>query len=240
MNVVLTCLFTGCEDPQRPKGFENPDWSMRREVDQLMPLMRSIHDADVVVFHDELDDADIADKVASLRSANRTFRFERQPTPIGNIYRERWRVYRRWLAAHPEARRMWCVDGTDVKMHHYPFHHMRDGVLYTCSEENKTVALPWVVNNHQSIKHWAKTRGFLQLLNAGLCGGDRETVLTFLTDLVDGPLLAADAAGDMTDMAAFNHCVWDHWAERLVTGPRVHTVFQGYQSDNGYSWWAHR
>ena len=234
MNVVLTCLFSGCEDPQRPKGFENPDWSIRPDLKMLKPLLDSIHNAHVFVFHDELEPPEGGWPWPCEAT------FEQQPTPVGNIYRERWRVYRRWLATHPEVRRVWCVDGTDVTMRHYPFHHMRDGVLYTCSEHDKFVSLPWVINNHRSIKQWAKSKPFLPLLNAGLCGGDRETVLSFLTDLIDGPFIAADDHADMTDMAAFNRCIWDRWAERLVTGPRVHTTFQGYEPDNGYSWWAHR
>jgi hypothetical protein len=235
-------LFTGCEDPQRPKGFENPEWSMRREVDQLMPLLRSISDADVIVFHDELDDDDINTHVESLRSANRTINFIRNPTPIGNIYRERWRVYARFLAKHPEVRRVWCVDGTDVQMRRYPFHHMRDGVLYTCSEKGKDLSLPWIANNHHSIRDWltAPHTRTLPLLNAGLVGGDRETVLSFLDDMISTTLLEADEHDDLTDMSALNRTAWDRWGERLVFGPRVHTVFQAYEKDNGYSWFSHR
>jgi hypothetical protein len=239
LNTILTCLFTGCEDPQRPKGFENPQWSMRPDVEMLRPLLSSIHDAHVFVFHDELDDGATADFAAESSMPN--IRFIRQPTPVGNIYRERWRVYARWLNQHPEVRRVWCVDGTDVVMRHYPFHHMRDGVLYTCSEA-KDLSLPWIVNNHRSIEGWLSnpTNRSLPLLNAGLVGGDRSTVWAFLWDMISTELLEADAYEDLTDMGAFNRTAWDRYGERLVFGPRVHTVFTGYEKDNGYSWWSHR
>lgn len=239
MNVVLTCLFTGCSDPQRPKG-SNPDWEMAAQVDKLVPLLNSISGSDVFIFHDELKDADISKfEYSDMTNPSSTYHFVREPTPIGNIYRERWRVYRRWLARNVAARRVWCVDGTDVVMRHFPFHHMRDGVLYTCSEKGKYVDLPWLINNHRSIRGWAKERMYLPLLNAGLVGGDAGTVRMFLEALVEGYLPTADDMDDMTDMGAVNHCVWSHFAERLVFGPRVHTVFTEYE-DNGYSWFSHR
>lgn len=237
MNVVLTCLFTGCSDPQRPKG-SNPDWEMAPRVDKLVPLLNSITGSDVFIFHDELPD-DQTDGFRAHPSSNYTF--VREPTPIGNVYMERWRVYRRWLSDFASSvRRVFCVDGTDVVMRHFPFHHMRDNVLYTCSEQGKFMDLPWLANNHHSIRTWAKGHKFLPLLNAGICGGDWNTVFGFLSRLIDGALLAAEAQHDMTDMGAFNRTAWDNYGERLVFGPRVHTVFTEYENDNGYSWWSHR
>lgn len=242
MNLVMTCLFTGCVDPQRPKG-SNPDWEMRADVDQLMPLLLSIRNSDVVVFHDELDDDDIIEALGILYAdpdAHRHITFERWPTPTGNIYRDRWQVYRSYLKLHADARWVWCVDGTDVKMLRPPYEAMRDDRLYTCSEQGKTVTLPWLLNNHTSVRQWARLHPRFDLLNAGLCGGDFNTVFGFLNRLIDYYFGDSDDAGDMTDMGAFNRCAWENYLSLLVYGPEVHTIFTAYEGDNGHSWWSHR
>lgn len=240
VNLVLTCLFTGCADPQRPKG-SNPDWEMRPQVDQLMPLLLSIRDAQVIVFHDELDDDDITKALVSLDfEAGRRVTFERWPTPTGNIYRDRWRVYRSYLSNLPvEPRWLWCVDGTDVKMLRPPWQDMGDGLLYTCSEQNR-LSLPWIANNHPSARQFVRRNRNRTVLNAGLCGGGPDTVYGFLESMIDHYFGDADREGDMTDMGAFNRCAWENYWDRLMYGTAVHTVFTAYESDNGVSWWSHR
>lgn len=232
-DLVLTCLFSGCEDPQRPKGHENPDWSIRPDPTQLYPLIDSVREwsnmIEIVVLHDELPG-----------EPYKMVRWEQQPTPVGNVYRERWRRYRRFLAANPQYHRIWMVDGTDVKMRQNPFTFMFDSVLYVCSEQGKNVSLPWIADHHGSQRDWAKTHGFLDLLNAGLVGGHRITISYFLNLFIDHDLRWADEFDDLTDMAAFNHTCWENFGEQLVYGSKVNTTFGAYEDDNGYAWWSHR
>lgn len=219
MNVVITTLFTRTDDPQRP-GFRFP-----ADTAQLDTLLASLHDCDPIVLHDE--PLDSRDGVT----------FEKVETG-GNPYFQRWLSIREWLQAHPEVRRIWCVDGTDVEMLHYPFHHQRDGILYVGSEP-ATVGLEWLARTSPSVATFCKHHRDHRLLNAGLCGGDRDTILAFLSDLIATFHLAA-MAEDMTDMGVFNLTAWTRYSARLVTGEQVHTVFRAEDRTNPFAWWRHK
>ena len=45
---------------------------------------------------------------------------------------------------------------------------------------------------------------------------------------------------EMGDMAAFNLVGYSHFSDRIVTGPRVHTVFRQEEKNNNWAWWRHK
>lgn len=226
-DVVLTCLFTQQPDPQR-------GGRMKADAGQLTELLGSLAGHRAVVLHDGLD-ADSTEVVV----------YERVETAL-NPYFERWIAYWRWLRAHPEIARVWCVDGTDVELLHDPFPHMQDGQLYVGSEAT-TVGHPWLAEHHPAVRPFIAENGHRQLLNAGLAGGDRATVMAFLHDLIrtiaDNAIDRhnGDAQDDIgsTDMGVFNAVAWTRWADRLVYGPQINTVFKANER-NDWSWWRHK
>jgi hypothetical protein len=213
VNYVLTSLLTSSPDPQR-----GVKWPADPSV--LDALIGSVDGAECVVFVDEIDDE----------------RFIRVPAG-GNPYYYRWHLVRDWLIAHPDARYVWAVDGSDVEMLREPWGEMHPGVLYVGSE-------PHPVHNEWMIYHHPETRGFIaahsnhRLLNSGIAGGDRDTLLEFTTrlcnrlDQVDGT--------DNYDMGAFNQVAWSAFAGRMVTGERVHTIFRLDDRSNQFAWWKHK
>ena len=226
-DVALTCLFTGQPDPQRGR-------KMQADAGQLSTLLDSLRDHRTVVLHDGLDAAS-TDAVT----------YERVETAL-NPYFQRWLSYWQWLRAHPDVRFVWCVDGTDVELLHDPFPHMEPGRLYLGSEMT-TVAHPWLHEHHPAIRPFIAENGQRQLLNAGLVGGDRRTVMGFLHDVIraffDNGIDRhnGDVQDDIgsTDMGAFNQVAWTRWADRLVYGPQVNTVFKANER-NDWSWWRHK
>lgn len=227
MDVVITVLFTKLGDPARPGSKLAPS------ITEIQELLNSIHGCEVVVLHDELNEE------------NRPhLTFERVHTYL-NPYFQRWVSIQKWLLEHEEVDRIWCVDGTDVTMLRYPFDEQEDGVLYLGSE-TRTLYFPcqpwpdgWLPTLHPSVRAFVGENPDLTLLNAGICGGDRETVLTFLTDLV-ALFPAAISGGDLTDMGVFNHLAWTKYASSIVTGDKVHTVFCAMDYDNKVAWWRHK
>ncbi|WP_159794483.1 glycosyltransferase family 2 protein [Puerhibacterium puerhi] len=225
--VVLTDLYTKVKDPQRGTVTGLGAHSAAKLLDSL--------DAPAVVFTD-LDappERDGVEWVPSRAAIRTDF--------------QRWVNVVAWLRDHPDVDWVWHVDATDVTMTQPPWEHMRPGVLYVGCEQS-TLQSPWLLRSHPD----ATLQGFfaanptLQLLNAGLVGGDRATVLDFARRMVrmfcDDQIDKVQRweTGELgTDMGAFNYVAYTHFADRLFTGPAVCNVFRSGRPGE-HSWWAHK
>ena len=227
-DVVITCLFTGRPDPQRGTR-------MKADSSLLTELRKSIKGATLVVTHDELPDFD--DQGTEFVRASNTI----------NVYFQRHISAWQYLREHPEIRWVWCVDGTDVKMLHEPWEHMQPGRLYLGSEP-AVVSIPWMRDNHPAaaVQSFIAEHPTKQLLNAGLIGGDRDTVMAFLHDLFSLHADNAEAVARGTDMdlgigdmGALNYVAWTKYSDRLEWGSMVNTVFKANQPTE-FSWWMHK
>lgn len=232
-DVIATTLFTGgtTTRPARDRTSYKPD------VKLLKPLADSIRHGRLIVFHDQLVDPKLA------TGNGRPVEFIEQPSPKINFFLYRHQVIWQWLHQHAEVRRIWAVDGTDVTQLRDPFTGMQPGKIHL-GWEPKTLADPWMLDRHKEhhVHQFLTDHPALQLLNAGLIGGDRATMLEFLhqlyaywydVEMVSGP-------HDQGDMGQLQRLAYEHFADRLVTGTQVATVFKAFQGDNGLSWWAHK
>lgn len=219
-HAVLTCLLTSQPDQQR--GIK---WSPNPEV--LDTLLTSLRGCERVVMTDELAAHDLAEvvKVPALRP----------------VYLERWFRYLHWLENNPDVKWVWCVDGSDVKMIRQPWQDMKPGTLYMGCEPCLLGANRWMLNprNHAASLPWLKEHPGRLLLNMGVVGGDRQTVMDFCRAVVllwreDQDRKVEDRAGDMG--------LGQRAAEQfnVFTGPQVVNVFKSGQDDCGTNWWAHK
>jgi hypothetical protein len=228
IDVVLTCLYDA-RDPQRPGG--KP--LTLEALNSLVVSVGAMHR--LVVFENYPN----SDKIGIERVYS--------PIGVGNLYIQRWYDYWRWLREHPEVRYVWCVDGTDVEMLRDPFPEMQPDLLYLGSEPKK-VRDPWMEKNYSTrMRRLFAERGDYPLLNAGLVGGDRATVMSFIREMLDiyeenqiETFLKKDE--DITiginDMGILNVAGY-HRAPLMVTGPVVHTKFKANER-NEASWWKHK
>lgn len=212
-DVVLSCLFVTKPDPQRGNSLApNPDLAGG--------LLKSL-DGDTIVFCDFDTDHQQFHRVEVSE----------------NPYIQRWITYRQYLVAHPEIRWVWCVDATDVQALRDPFEDMQPGILYT-GWENQILGCAWMLKHHQASRAWIEVNRNLPLLNAGVAGGDRQTMLTFTDRLIHLWVAAKrghveDRAGDM---GFFNRAAH---GMNVITGPPVTTLFKAEQR-NDYSIWKHK
>jgi hypothetical protein len=218
-DVVLTCWLRA-RDPQR-KG--RIDQTPLESI--IAPLAGSVKDADLhVITDDNTDDLDL------------------------NIYLARWVHYWQYLRDHPEIKFAFCVDAGDVTMQLAPWQHMTPGVLYV-GYEPKLVSDDWMTTHHKaaSLASFMVEQGHRQLLNAGVLGADRATLMAFIHDLIKAIEDNAAARHDKTephdlgigDMAVFNQVAWTRWADRLEWGSQVVTVFKANES-NTFSFFQHK
>jgi hypothetical protein len=225
-NVVLTTYLTAQPDPQRGTTW-TPNYS---DLDQLRESVQS-HGRRLVILHDCFDVPD-SDLVTHVR------------VPAGgrggSPYYQRWLWYWRYLREHPEVDQVWCVDGTDVEMLRDPFPDMDDR-LYL-GDEPLPLGIPWMIYQHggsaKLLEFLAANRGS-QLLNAGITGGRRETVLDFCRDVFEFCVDNAREAGP-ADMGPFNFVARTWYAGMIVHGRQVNTVFRKYDSSSTESWWRHK
>lgn len=213
-DVVATCYFTTAGDPQRGGSSTLPP-----DGAAMADLRGSVraHDRELVVLSDTLPD---------------TVR-----VPVAeNPYIQRWIAYRQWLQANPDVRFAWCVDATDVTMLNDPFPHMRPGTLY-CGWEPEVVGCAWMRQHAVNHADWVEAHRQEMLLNAGVVGGDRHTMIRLCQTIV-GLWAASDKSDPLEEMTLFNIAARRH--PRVVTGIQVTTVFKSYARTHPTAWFAHK
>lgn len=214
-DVILTCYYTSPPDPQR--GGRN---TLPTDGSALADLATSVavHGQELVV----LTDTALPDGV-------------RVPVAT-NPYMQRWISYRQYLQTRPDIRYVWCVDGTDVRLLNVPFPDMVPGTLY-CGWEPETVGCAWMREHAVSYDDWVEDHAQELLLNAGVVGGDRQTIIRLCQNIIQ---LWCDSAqtDPLEEMTLFNIAARRH--PRLVTGIQVTTVFKSYTAHHPTAWFAHK
>lgn len=228
-DVVITSLLTSQPDPQRGVAMK-PDAAM------LSDWASSIRGADAVVLADELIDAPSGADLVTV------------PPVQMSPYFARWLHIYQYIRAHPEYRFVWCTDGTDVQMLQEPWSSMESGKVYVGSEP-KTYADPWMEQNHhgQVYAQFFELHRNSLLLNAGLLGGIREDVMDFAHRMIRLHYQSESqrfwdkgkTQQTLVDMGAFG-IVAKSFGNRIVTGPKVHTVFKTGGIGKEFAWFQHK
>jgi hypothetical protein len=214
---VLTTLFSAY-DPQRRKPF-NPVGVVDRLAESLKADQ---YQSPLYVFHDRLSRTE-ADRLVSVYP----IRLKRVAMRDANPYRARWLAYLDWLRSDDGAwvKWLWMVDAPDVEALRATWSGLQSDTLYVGHES--AGGLRWLRDNHPSAP--PDLEG--PLYNAGVVGGSRDIVITFLAKLVK-----LFDERDLTDMAAFNVAARGF---QVHYGPDVVTDFKAYQ-DNGVARWKHK
>ena len=228
-NVVITSLITAQVDPQR---------GIRMKVDAsvLQNWSNSIQGVKKVVLADELTKAPDGAELVSVPDAGMT------------PYFSRWLHLYQYLRANENIHFVWFTDGTDVEMLRSPWDEMEPGKVYVGSE-HATYSLKWMRDNH----HGRFYTDFLNkhandpLLNSGLLGGKREDVMAFVHRMIRLYYLIEShrfwgtekAPSTVVEMGAFGVAA-KGFGDRIVTGPKVHTVFKTDGIGKEYAWWKHK
>lgn len=228
-DVVITSLLTNAPDPQRKV-------KMAADATLLQAWASSIRGAKAVVLADELT---TAPEGAAL-----------EPVPPLSMspYFARWLHVYQHLRAHPEYRFVWCTDGTDVEMLREPWAEMEPSKIYVGSE-HKTYAEEWMKANHhgKAYSDFIEQHRHDPLLNAGLLGGSREDVMEFAHRIIRQHYLIEShrfwkmetAPATLVDMGAFGVAA-KSFGVRIVTGPKVHTIFKTDGFGKETAWWKHK
>lgn len=226
-NVIITCLLTSFQDPQR--GYT---WSP--DVSVVSPWVESVE-------RWGLDGVLIADQLKKMPRGYAHTKVHKVGEPVReymNVYYLRWLHIYQYLRDHEEIEWVWCTDGSDVTILRDPFEDMKPSTLYV-GVENARVGCQWMRKNHpasvlqEAIDKYASRT----LLNAGVVGGERKLVMelahriqSLYQDIEIDRFEKLEKQGkEIGDMAAFNKVCYDHFASRLSYGPHVTTEFRSNQ-----------
>ena len=233
-NVVMTSLLTAQSDPQRGRP-------MQASASMLKVLHDSLkHDGEFIVAHTGIADGDTLDKASMVEVVQHI-----------NPYFQRWINYFQWLRGNPDVGFVWCVDGTDVTMTRDPFPEMESGVLYM-GYEAKTLRDEWMMAHHpdKTLQDFMTANANTPLLNMGVVGGDRATVMEFAqrvikfyfddhNDWIMGWETKRAFDGVSGDMATGNYVARKFFADRVSSGPHVTNAFKSKLGVE-CAWWAHK
>jgi hypothetical protein len=228
--VVLASYFNHKDDPQRKTVWE-PDHT------KLLPLIHSVieHGIDIKIFHNCFDNLPILDRCEWIE-----VEADQRYTP--NILR--YVKYLEYLPNHPEYTKIFFVDSTDVEMLKNPFDQLKQGVLYVGDERMK-VGNDWMQRTQGQYLKIPDYKTIIDkykgepLLNCGIIGGDRETVLRFLGQLTQTHEQYSRNLSSSSDMSVFNYTILKHFKDIIEHGPHVNTRFKQYER-NDISWWKHK
>ncbi|MFS7249339.1 glycosyltransferase family 2 protein [Rahnella rivi] len=229
LDVVITTLLTSQPDPQRAAAMK-PDEAV------LSAWASSIRGAVPIVLADQLSAAAAGASLVNVPAV--------QMSP----YFARWVHIYQHLRAHPEYRFVWCTDGTDVEMLREPWAEMVPGTIYVGSE-HKTYADGWMKANHhgRAYGEFINQHRDDPLLNAGLLGGSRADVMEFAHRIIrlhyriESQRFWKMEAAPVTavDMGAFGMAA-KSFGDRIVTGPKIHTIFKSDGIGKELAWWKHK
>jgi glycosyltransferase involved in cell wall biosynthesis len=231
-NIILTCFFTKLKDAQR----EN-EASMKADKALLKTLVDSMNGQKLIVLNDCFDD-----------EINGDVRYIKVETHINNAYFQRWiSEYRYIIQNRNRINRLFLIDSTDVRMLNNPFPCMESGRLYVGDEAGRT-GCEWMIKHHphKLIQDFIKQNENRVLLNCGIVGGDVDMVISlinkFLTfyfqSITDKHFKGQPDCGQF-EMGLFNYIARTHFANHLVHGTQVNTVFKAEKANNA-SWFRHK
>ena len=233
-NVILTSLLTSQNDPQRGKP-----------MPATAAVVKALHDSVPDSARFALLTTGIPDGASLAKAEIVEVRQHLNP------YFERWVQYLHWLRDHPEVGFVWCVDATDVTVTRDPFPEMEPGILYM-GYEPTTLRDPWMLQHHPdtTLQDFMKANANATLLNMGVVGGDRATVMEFAQrvvkfffddhiDFIYGWETKRCFDSVSGDMAVGNFVARKRFADRLSTGPHVVNVFKSGKP-SPTAWFAHK
>jgi hypothetical protein len=195
----------------------------------------------IVLFHDCFNEQQIED--------NKYIKFVRVIMPADtNAYFYRFNLYADYLEQFKSHfKNVFFTDCTDVVLLQNPFEHpaYSPHKIYVGDEPN-TIGCVWMKDEASIlIEAWPNYAAFeilhakSLLLNPGIIGGNTNIVFPFIKDMASLCMQLKHLAN--TDMALFNYLAYHPKYKDLIThGSQVNTIYKMYETNDLFSWFAHK
>lgn len=222
MDVIITSYFTGQPDAQRGVHWQ-------ADESAIEPLAQSVKKRAyrLIVLNDCFEPG-IRDNGAEFVTAPLHY----QP------YFGRWDAQYRYLKEHPEIKRAFLVDSTDVVMQYDPFYDMSPNIIYS-GDEFEVLGNEWMVEHskYPPVRSFIAHNTDMLLLNCGVVGGSRKDLMKICNEIV--MLYIATGKKPQVEMPIYNYVLRTMFGGRISRGRHVTTIFKSYEKDAG-GWFKHK
>jgi hypothetical protein len=233
MNVILTTFLTNYKYPffncyQKPEldGYFN-DW--------YKSVLKSGLNAVILI--------DEPNEDAIRKFTTSKIKFVVVETKGVNQLDYRWELYYNYLLENTQIDAFFTMDISDSTILKDPFGFINECSIYI-GDELSTLSNSWIerrvnlINNVACTEMYSKIKD-KQLLNCGLLGGYRETLLPLLYD-VRQKLNEYNCKTDTIDMVVFNELLYSKYYSKVCHGMPVNTKFWKWEFGNEFCWFQHK
>lgn len=242
--MLLTSYFTTVKDWQRGE-------TARADVSQLGHFYTSAMrlGLNVTVIYDELPRAFIGALETSIfRFHKVTVAPEDKKVGVNDV---RYGFFQELVRRHPEWSAVFTVDLFDVTMGMNPCPDLRPGMLYVGVENAKLAGNSWMRSRFKQMggkyMEWYNTSvsSTMAILNCGIIGGLRETMLSFFEafdEILRDSTLAVRQRGEQinVNMAVLNYIGHTKFAGKFQGKDPVHSKYKSYQHKRTDVWFIHK
>lgn len=230
--IILTTYFTGKKDPQRKKQWGLDDYSIFKKWAESIKS----HKINGIIFHDNLSNNFI------YKHENDNIKFKRcDKNYIWSTNDFRFFVYRDYVNTNTDLQKIFMTDISDVVIKQNPFSNIKSDKIYAGYD-------------NMGMIRWSKIKGFglvpeyssfwktlenKKVINAGVVGGYREIVLSFLNKMKE-QFEKINRPKENNNMAVFNYVMHKYFKNDLIVGSPVTSNFKRYENSRKDVWFIHK
>lgn len=235
-NYIFTSYFTGKLDPQRKKQWKTDDASKFEKWYKSIDTLN----LNAIIFHDSLS------KEFVEKNKKHNLKFVRCNNDYAWSTNDfRFAIYNHYLKSHPEIKKVFMTDMTDVVVKQNPFEWIKEGLVYAGLD-----CVPGVISKswwartkkyglvYEYVDFWKKLNKH-PVLNAGIIGGYREDMLFFLEKMVE-EFESVNRPEENNNMAVFNYVLYKYFPNKIVTGEPVCSKFGKKEHKRKDVWFIHK
>lgn len=234
MNWILTSYFNSVPCPQRNKYWDN-------DISKLEPLIESFianNDGNnfLKIFHDCFDDPPYIKNINWIKVE---YKSGFAPTVF------RWFCYRDYIQRQNKLpKKIFAVDSTDVQMIQNPFPKMQNRFIYSGDEWQWKMGSRWLFKRKKLfyIEDFAQTimsKYDINMLNAGLCGGDKDIMLHFFEKQCILHQKHSQGVRKSLDMPIYNYNILKNFPNCFMSGFPINTPYKK-NIIKQECWWKHK
>ena len=247
MNVVATSWFTTGEDPQRLVKNQPTYNNIKLWYESVCDLKLN-----GIIFHDNFSDQ------FTNKYTNTYVSFVKCNSDLLGLYSPndfRFINYSDYFSNNHKVKNLFVTDCNDVIVRNDPFKDICAGSIYFCSEQRILVSKnseptirnnPWCFNLYKHVypdfKYWERA-----ILNCGVIGGDKDTMLAFLNNVkreinsINPVRSFFKSKPYCVDMAVTTKIAYDMFSkDEIITGEPVHSVYKLNQTNRNDVWFVHK
>ena len=243
-DLILATLFTGNYDVNRSQTLPHNDFSI------IESWYNSIVDLKLkaILFHNTYSEATIA----TYQNEYVTF-VTVAPHPIYNANIYRYFIYLNYLNNNIDSiNNIFVTDSTDVTVLKNPFiqpQYVANTNNLFCGDEATTLNCNWMIQHHTHLRNNIENFETYELkyanntlLNCGIIGGRLNVMLLLLEHICSLHLKYSSTNHTLytLDMGVFNYVANTTFANKVIHGTPINTVFKAYDMESAACWFRHK